>query len=311
MKGCRDTVALVTGASRGTDVQLRSTGRGGRHCLRDRSKRRRRTDHRQRAGHDRRDREGSERSRRPGDRRRMRSHGRPRRESLFARIRADHGRLDLLVNNVWGGYENSECRPLPMVPFWEQSLDQWDRMFTAGVRAHLTASRLAVPLMLLITAGSSSAPRRISSRSGTCGTSFTTWRRTRFAAWRGRWLKSCGSTASRRWRWRPVSCAPSVLSRPSAARARSRPSMARADQGNARLPRPCHRRAGVRRESHGEIRSAPRGRRVGARIRVHRRRRIAAGTVPHFIVASASRLAEASADLTSPNSRLTRPRRDS
>ena len=69
-------------------------------------------------------------------------------DSVFARIRADHGRLDLLVNNVWGGYENSECRPLPMVPFWEQSLDQWDRMFTAGVRAHLTASRLAVPLML-------------------------------------------------------------------------------------------------------------------------------------------------------------------
>jgi NAD(P)-dependent dehydrogenase (short-subunit alcohol dehydrogenase family) len=69
-------------------------------------------------------------------------------ESLFARIRTDHGRLDLLVNNVWGGYENSECRPLPMVPFWEQSLHQWDGMFTAGVRAHLTASRLAVPLML-------------------------------------------------------------------------------------------------------------------------------------------------------------------
>jgi len=69
-------------------------------------------------------------------------------ESLFARIRADHGRLDLLVNNVWGGYEHSECKPLPMVPFWEQSLHQWDGMFTAGVRAHLTASRLAVPLML-------------------------------------------------------------------------------------------------------------------------------------------------------------------
>jgi NAD(P)-dependent dehydrogenase (short-subunit alcohol dehydrogenase family) len=34
------------------------------------------------------------------------------------------------------------------VPFWEQSLHQWDGMFTAGVRAHLTASRLAVPLML-------------------------------------------------------------------------------------------------------------------------------------------------------------------
>ncbi len=69
-------------------------------------------------------------------------------ESLFERIRGDHGRLDLLVNNVWGGYEHPECRPLPLVPFWEQSLHQWDAMFTAGVRAHLTASRLAAPLML-------------------------------------------------------------------------------------------------------------------------------------------------------------------
>jgi NAD(P)-dependent dehydrogenase (short-subunit alcohol dehydrogenase family) len=69
-------------------------------------------------------------------------------EEVFGRIRGEHGRLDVLVNNVWGGYENSECKPLPMVPFWEQSLHQWDGMFTAGLRAHLTASRLAVPLML-------------------------------------------------------------------------------------------------------------------------------------------------------------------
>ncbi len=69
-------------------------------------------------------------------------------EALFHRITRDHGRLDLLVNNVWAGYENSECRPLPLVPFWEQPLYQWDLMFTAGVRAHLVASRLAVPLML-------------------------------------------------------------------------------------------------------------------------------------------------------------------
>lgn len=69
-------------------------------------------------------------------------------ESLFSRIRDDHGRLDVLVNNVWGGYEDSECRPLARTPFWEQSLHQWDGMFTAGVRAHLVASRLAVPLML-------------------------------------------------------------------------------------------------------------------------------------------------------------------
>jgi NAD(P)-dependent dehydrogenase (short-subunit alcohol dehydrogenase family) len=69
-------------------------------------------------------------------------------EALFERIRSEEGRLDLLVNNVWGGYEDSQCRPLSRVPFWEQSLRQWDGMFTAGVRAHLVASRLAVPLML-------------------------------------------------------------------------------------------------------------------------------------------------------------------
>jgi NAD(P)-dependent dehydrogenase (short-subunit alcohol dehydrogenase family) len=67
-------------------------------------------------------------------------------ESLFGRIREDRGRLNLLVNNVWGGYERM-AGPLPRVPFWEQSLAQWDGMFTAGVRAHIIASRLAVPLM--------------------------------------------------------------------------------------------------------------------------------------------------------------------
>jgi len=69
-------------------------------------------------------------------------------EAVFNRIRNDHGRLDLLINNVWGGYENPDCRPLPLVPFWEQPRLQWDGMFTAGIRAHLVASQYAVPLML-------------------------------------------------------------------------------------------------------------------------------------------------------------------
>jgi NAD(P)-dependent dehydrogenase (short-subunit alcohol dehydrogenase family) len=69
-------------------------------------------------------------------------------EALFARIGDEQRRLDVLVNNVWGGYEDPACRPLPQMPFWEQPLAQWDRMFSAGVRAHLAASRLAVPLML-------------------------------------------------------------------------------------------------------------------------------------------------------------------
>ena len=69
-------------------------------------------------------------------------------EAVMSRVRSEHGRLDLLVNNVWGGYEHPQCRPLPMAPFWEQAVALGDRMFTTGVRAHLVASQLAVPLML-------------------------------------------------------------------------------------------------------------------------------------------------------------------
>lgn len=66
--------------------------------------------------------------------------------ALFDRVRQEQGRLDILVNNAWSGYEDlagfSET-------FWTQPLERWDRMFTGGVRSHMTASRLAAPLMLL------------------------------------------------------------------------------------------------------------------------------------------------------------------
>ncbi len=66
---------------------------------------------------------------------------------LFDRIRKEQGRLDLLVNNVWGGYERNEAG-LPEGDFWEQPLWQWDAMFEAGLRAHLLSSYYAIPLML-------------------------------------------------------------------------------------------------------------------------------------------------------------------
>lgn len=67
-------------------------------------------------------------------------------EALFARIRDEQGRLDVLVNNVWGGYEGSD-RSMDE-QFWAQPLWVWDKMFMAGVRAHFTASRLAARLMI-------------------------------------------------------------------------------------------------------------------------------------------------------------------
>ena len=64
---------------------------------------------------------------------------------LFGRIRDERGGLDLLVNNAWGGYEDYGDFD---APFWEQPLDRWERMYTAGARAHFAASRFAAPLML-------------------------------------------------------------------------------------------------------------------------------------------------------------------
>jgi NAD(P)-dependent dehydrogenase (short-subunit alcohol dehydrogenase family) len=69
-------------------------------------------------------------------------------EALFARVRQEHGRLDLLVNNVWGGYEGKGLRDGSLW-FWEQPFaERWNKMFTAGLRAHYLASCLAAPLML-------------------------------------------------------------------------------------------------------------------------------------------------------------------
>ena len=67
-------------------------------------------------------------------------------EALFERVKVEQGRLDLLVNCAWGGYE-VEGR-ISQAPFWEQPPHYWDRMFVSGVRATLISSRFAAPLML-------------------------------------------------------------------------------------------------------------------------------------------------------------------
>lgn len=64
-------------------------------------------------------------------------------ESVINRIRKEQGRLDVLVNNVWGGNE----LPIEEIPFWELPLQHWDNMFTAGVRAQLTTNYYAIPLL--------------------------------------------------------------------------------------------------------------------------------------------------------------------
>jgi NAD(P)-dependent dehydrogenase (short-subunit alcohol dehydrogenase family) len=70
-------------------------------------------------------------------------------EAAFKQI-AREADVEILVNNVWGGYErmvdNGEFTW--MKPFWQQPLWRWDAMFTAGVRAHYHASQLAAAVMV-------------------------------------------------------------------------------------------------------------------------------------------------------------------
>lgn len=65
--------------------------------------------------------------------------------AVFRRVRAEHGRLDLLVNNAWSGYE---IGPDPALRFWEIEWRHWDLMLAGGLRATAYASVLAAPMMI-------------------------------------------------------------------------------------------------------------------------------------------------------------------
>ncbi len=71
-------------------------------------------------------------------------------EPAFKLIVREANAIDILVNNVWGGYERmvEDGNFTWPKPFWEQPLWRWDAMFSAGVRAHYQASQLATPAMM-------------------------------------------------------------------------------------------------------------------------------------------------------------------
>ncbi|HEV2371370.1 MAG TPA: SDR family NAD(P)-dependent oxidoreductase [Streptosporangiaceae bacterium] len=70
--------------------------------------------------------------------------------AVVDRIRSGHGRLDLLVNNVWGGYERLNAGEWQEwnAPMWEQPLGLFDAMFASGVRAHYVALVMSAPLLI-------------------------------------------------------------------------------------------------------------------------------------------------------------------
>ena len=70
--------------------------------------------------------------------------------AAFERIAAESAGIDILVNNVWGGYERmiEDGAFTWNRPFWEQPLWRWDAMFSAGVRSHYQASQFAARSMV-------------------------------------------------------------------------------------------------------------------------------------------------------------------
>ncbi|HEY8471413.1 MAG TPA: SDR family oxidoreductase [Natronosporangium sp.] len=69
--------------------------------------------------------------------------------ALVDRIRGDHGRLDILVNDVWGGDPFIQWRK----SLWELSLDQLLGVLRNGIESHLITSHAAIPLLLETGAG--------------------------------------------------------------------------------------------------------------------------------------------------------------
>ncbi len=64
--------------------------------------------------------------------------------SLVEKIRADRGRLDILVNNIFGGDRYAQWG----TPLWEHDLEGGLRMLRMGIDTHIITSSIALPLML-------------------------------------------------------------------------------------------------------------------------------------------------------------------
>jgi NAD(P)-dependent dehydrogenase (short-subunit alcohol dehydrogenase family) len=65
-------------------------------------------------------------------------------EALVQRIEAQHGRLDLLVNNIWGGELLFEWD----TPVWEHDLANGLRLLRLAIDTHLITSHFALPLLI-------------------------------------------------------------------------------------------------------------------------------------------------------------------
>ena len=65
-------------------------------------------------------------------------------EELVCRIDGEHGRLDVLVNDIWGGERLAQWD----TPIWEHDLAGGLRMLRLAIDTHLITSHYALPLLI-------------------------------------------------------------------------------------------------------------------------------------------------------------------
>jgi NAD(P)-dependent dehydrogenase (short-subunit alcohol dehydrogenase family) len=65
-------------------------------------------------------------------------------QAFFARVKDERGRLDILINDVWGGEKLIQFD----TPFWEMPLENGLLMIERGVLTHIITSYYAAPLLV-------------------------------------------------------------------------------------------------------------------------------------------------------------------
>ncbi|MFD9225271.1 SDR family oxidoreductase [Streptomyces sp. NPDC060064] len=64
--------------------------------------------------------------------------------ALVGRIERDHSRLDILVNDIWGGNHLLDFN----TKMWDVDLDRGLRMLELGAKSHIITSSIALPLLV-------------------------------------------------------------------------------------------------------------------------------------------------------------------
>ncbi len=68
-------------------------------------------------------------------------------EELYKRVMDEQGKIDILVNNAWGGGIHALEEYFFNNPFWKQPISLWDDNYTVGVRSNYVASKFAAEMM--------------------------------------------------------------------------------------------------------------------------------------------------------------------